>query len=94
MEFELESSVATATEIAESEWKRELESTRSLFRYYLTLHSDGSHWDWLHYAGRQRIANYAASYVWQERQNKLRKKPQTNKTMRFGTPYEQSMLNQ
>ena len=47
--------IATATAIAESEWKRELEKVSALFELWRKQHPHDTELDWLFYSGRQGI---------------------------------------
>ena len=65
---------ATATAIAESEWKRETENVNSLFEWWRKQYPHDTELDWLFYSGRQDIRSRPARHVWdmyQRRYNKM-----------------------
>ena len=52
--------IATATAIAESEWKRELEKVSALFELWRKQHPHDTELDWLFHSGRQGIRSRPA----------------------------------
>ena len=73
--------IATATAIAESKWKRELEKVSVLFELWRKQHPHDTELDWLFYSGRQGIRSRPARHVWDMYRT----------TRKTGTPYEQSL---
>lgn len=56
--------IAAATEIARSNWEREIQETATLFRHWKRQHPAGDKLDWLSYSGAAGIHSSAASRVW------------------------------
>ena len=73
--------IATATAIAKSEWKRELEKISALFESWRKQLPHDTEMDWLFYSGRQGIRSRTAWHVWDVHRT-------TTKTR---TPYAQSL---
>ena len=73
--------IATATAIAESEWKRELEKVSALFELWRKQHPHDTKLYWLFYNGRQGIRSRLARHVWDVYLT----------TTKTGTPYAQSL---
>ena len=61
--------IATATAIAESEWKRHLEEVRAVFKTWKKVNTCGTELDWTLYSARQGIHSMPAKHVWKNRQN-------------------------
>ena len=62
--------IATATAIAESEWKRQLEEARAVFKTSKHVYPRGTELDWTLYSARQGISSLPAKHVWKKKQNR------------------------
>ncbi|KAL4234308.1 hypothetical protein ACF0H5_005959 [Mactra antiquata] len=85
--------LATATEIAHSQWSREVKNAKTLFTWWKRQYPTSTRQDWLFYSGRQDVRFEAAAHVWDN--HNMKKRRQQRKEKR-GTPYQNSrrkMLN-
>ena len=62
--------IATATAIAESEWKQQLEEASATFKTWKKVYPHGTELDWSLYSARQGIRSLPAKHVWNDRQNR------------------------
>ena len=61
--------IAAATAIAESEWKRQLEESRDVFKTWKKVYPRGTELDWTLYSVRRGIPSLPAKHVWKKRQD-------------------------
>ena len=62
--------IAMATVIAKSEWKRQLEGARDIFKTWKEVYPRGTELDWSLYRARQGIRSLPAKHVWKDRQKR------------------------
>ena len=62
--------IATATAIAEPDWKRHLEEARAVFKTWKKVYPRGTELDWTFYSARQGIRSMPAKHVWKNRQQR------------------------
>ena len=62
--------IATALTIAESEWKRQLEEARDVFKTWKKVYPRGTELYWSLYSARQGIRSLPAKHIWKNRQNR------------------------
>ena len=62
--------IATATAIAESEWKPHLEEARAVFRMWKKVYPRGYELDWTLHSLRQGIRSMPAKHIWKNRQHR------------------------
>ena len=62
--------IATVTAIAESEWKRQLEEARAVFKAWKKVYPRGTKLDCSLYSARQGICSLPAKHIWKNRQNR------------------------
>ena len=69
-EIKWATSIATATAIAELEWKRQLKEASAAFKMWKKVNSRGTELDWSLYSARQCIRSLPAKHVWKNSQNR------------------------
>ena len=75
--------IATATAIAESEWKREIETVSTLFDWWRKHYPRDTELDWLLYSGRQGIRARSARHVWNMYRTASLTPPSQHRTIEF-----------
>lgn len=94
------SPVATALEIAECQWNRDVEKAKILFDWWKIHYSAGTEQEWMSDSARQGINHFAAKHVYSDVERKanvkrLGKAKAKDKRQRNGRnrgkPYEQSL---
>ena len=61
--------IATATAIAESEWKRELDEASTVFKTWEKNYPQETELNWWFYSGRMGIRPRVAKHLWENRHN-------------------------
>ena len=61
--------IATATVIAESEWKRELDEASTVFKTWKKHYLQEAELNWWFYSGRMGIRPRVAKHLWEKRHN-------------------------
>ena len=61
--------IATATAIAESEWKRELDEASTVFKTWKKNYPQEAELNWWFYSGRMGIRPRVAKHLWENRHN-------------------------